>query len=208
MLRYAHASPASLAVLVLLAVSGCESSVAPEPTVGFEVLHSPIGPSATASWTGSTSEDAAVSRQLAELRRATDRFHRVEAAEEAGYTVLVTHPTTGAACLEDVNVGGMGRHLLNPGLVDDVVSIPEPEVVIYEPMRDGKLRLVGVEYIIPWSILGPDEPAPVLFGRAFLPNETFGLWMLHVYAWKHNPDGTFATWNPAVSCQYDGAVDE
>lgn len=145
---------------------------------------------------------------LALLRRATARFHQVEEAEAAGYTVLVTHPVTGATCLSDPTEGGMGRHLLNPGLVDDGVSVAEPEVVIYEPQSNGRLRLVGFEYVIPFSIRGPDEAPPTLFGQEFLHNTTFELWMLHVYAWKHNPNGMFATWNPDITCEHDGAVSD
>lgn len=149
-----------------------------------------------------------VSSDLALLRRATARFHQVEEAGAAGYTVLVSHPVTGATCLADPTEGGMGRHLLNPNLVDDGVSVPEPEVVIYEPQSDGSLRLVGFEYVIPFSIRGPDETPPTLFGREFLHNTTFDLWMLHVYAWRHNPNGMFATWNPDITCEHDGAVSD
>jgi hypothetical protein len=32
--------------------------------------------------------------------------------------------------------------------------------------------------------------------------------MLHVYAWKHNPEGMFATWNPTITCEHNDAVDD
>ena len=96
--------------------------------------------------------------------------------------------------------------MLNEALVDSTVSVTEPEVLVYEPQKNGRLRLVGVEYVIPYAIRGPEEAPPTLFGQEFLHNPTFGLWMLHVYAWKHNPDGIFATWNPAITCEFDGAV--
>jgi hypothetical protein len=32
------------------------------------------------------------------------------------------------------------------------------------------------------------------------PNEAFGLWTLHVWLFKHNPNGLFADWNPLVRC--------
>lgn len=147
-----------------------------------------------------------VERQLAELRRATAEFHRPEQAEAAGYTVLVTHPVSGAACLADPEQGGMGRHLLKPARIDDEVLVTEPEALIYEPDPNGALKLVGVEYVIPFEIRGTEESAPVLFGQELKQNFTFNLWALHVWPWKHNPSGMFADWNPSVSCEHDGHV--
>lgn len=146
--------------------------------------------------------------QLAELRQATARFHRPAAAERAGYTVLVTHPETGAACLEDPVLGAMGRHYLAPALIDGDVAVEAPEVLIYEPTRNGRLRLVAVEYVIPFAIHGADQPPPVLFGRELMQNHTFDLWALHAWVWKHNPSGVFADWNPRVSCAHDTTTEE
>lgn len=192
-----------LSAIVTLAFLGaaCEDANAP-------VAHPESGQAdASAVEVGGGAISAAsLNQQLGLLRRTTAAFQRVEEAEAAGYTVLVSHPVTGAVCLEDPENGGMGRHLLNPALVDDEVAVAEPEVVIYEPQSNGRLRLVGFEYIIPFSIRGPDEAPPTLFGQEFLHNTTFDLWMLHVYAWKHNPNGIFATWNPAITCEHDAAV--
>jgi len=143
---------------------------------------------------------AQVNRELAELRRATARFHDLERAKDAGYEVLVTHPETGAECLSHGTHGGMGYHYLNPSLVSDQVVVDQPEVILYERGPNGKLRMVAVEYIIPFEIRGENEPAPVLFGREFVHNHTFNLWMLHVWVWKNNPSGIFADWNPNVVC--------
>lgn len=144
--------------------------------------------------------------ELVALRNATAGFQDPAAAQAAGYSVLVTHPVTDAACLDSPGEGGMGRHFLRAGLVDDAVSVTTPEAVIYEPLPNGDLRLVAVEYLIPYEILGADEPPPTLLGQEFMHNPTFGVWMLHVWAWKDNPNGMFATWNPAVSCEFDAAV--
>jgi len=185
--------------LVALAALGCQEAQNPLATETSK------GESAAAVGIASH-DDAVLGQQLADLRRVTARFHQFQAAEDAGYDILVTHPTSGAACLEHPTDGGMGRHYLKLDLVDDEVAVLEPEVVIYEPMRNGRLRLVGFEYIIPYSILARDATPPVLFGQNFLHNDVFGLWMLHVYAWKNNPDGMFATWNPKITCEHDGAV--
>ena len=64
------------------------------------------------------------------------------------------------------------------------------------------MKFVGVEYIIPYSIHGADQPAPVLFGEAFSKNDHFQLWGLHAWVGKKNPAGTFAMWNPDVTCQF------
>jgi hypothetical protein len=148
----------------------------------------------------SSNTPALVNRQLAELRRATARFHDLERAQEAGYEVLVTHPESGAECLDHGTHGGMGYHYLNPALVSENVVVDQPEVILYEKGPNGKPRMVAVEYIIPFAIRAADAPPPVLFGREFVHNNTFNLWMLHVWVWKHNPSGMFADYNPNVSC--------
>ena len=71
----------------------------------------------------------------------------------------------------------------------------------------GRLRLLGVEYIVPkadWDAANPAPPA--LLGQQFAfidsPNR-FGLdpfYELHVWAWRENPRGTFVDFNPRVSC--------
>jgi hypothetical protein len=201
--------PCTALVLATLAATCGDSRTPVDPAADFARDDAALGAEAGAavSTTGSRVRAATVNQELAALRSTTARFHRIEEAEAAGYTVLVTHPVTGAACLEDPPDGGMGRHFLNLSLVDEEVSVNEPEVVIYEPQSNGRLRLVGFEYIIPFAILGPGDTPPTLFGQEFLHNNTFDLWMLHVYAWKDNPSGMFATWNPKITCEHDQAVD-
>ena len=70
---------------------------------------------------------------------------------------------------------------------------------MYEPMPDGKLELVAVEYI---TSKGPASLEGHLFSFTGAPNR-YGLgpfYELHVWAWKPNPTGTFADMNPDVSC--------
>lgn len=205
-MRFHPGSIAVAAGLVVLA-TGCGTSEQPAgPESALSALETAT-PTA-APTTDPVTADATLGAQIAALRRATARFHRPEVAEAAGYDVLVRHPTTGAACLDHPTDGGMGRHYLNPRLAEnDDVRVASPEVLIYEPMVNGRLRLVGVEYVVPYAVRGPLESPPRLFGREFLHNPTFGLWMLHVYAWKNNPEGMFATWNPSISCEHDSAID-
>jgi hypothetical protein len=138
---------------------------------------------------------------LAGIRQATTNFQNLQSAQDAGYSVLVTHPTTGEECLWHENEGGMGVHYLNPDLFDGEVDGDAPEVMIYANDASGKLRLVAVEYVIPFTIRSDEEPPPVLFGQEFKRNYTFNLWALHAWAWKDNPSGAFADYNPEVSCK-------
>ena len=140
-------------------------------------------------------------QDLASLRQAVSGLHDLTAAEAAGYTTAVGDPTDGHTCLSDPS-GAMGIHYLNTTLVNDTVIVTQPELLIYEPEQNGSMTFVGVEYIIPYSIHGADQAPPVLFGQQFMKNDHFQLWGLHAWVGRKNPSGTFAMWNPDVSCQY------
>lgn len=137
--------------------------------------------------------------QLAELRRLTAPFHNFSKAQEAGWSVQFT------PCLSNPAAGGMGFHFGNPAYVDEKAVLLEPELLLYEPQKNGKLRFVGVEYIIPFSEVGPDSDAPTLLGHEFHQVPDAGLWGLHVWIGRHNPSGMFMDWNPLVTCEYAGS---
>jgi hypothetical protein len=159
---------------------------------------------------GSGITPAALNRQLAELRQATAQFHDIQAARDAGYTILFDPDGEGpgSACLSHPTQGGMGEHYVNPVLLFDggALDVSRPEALIYEPQKNGKYRLVGVEYVIPFSDLPKTAEPPVLLGQQFMANdnEGFKLWALHAWVWKHNPSegGMFAPWNPTVTCEF------
>lgn len=136
--------------------------------------------------------------KLAALKASTARYHDFAAAQADGYTVQVT------GCMEDAARGGMGYHYANGDLIDGQVIEARPEVLLYEPQGKGKLRLVGVEFIIPFTAWTGAEP-PTLYGQTFARNETFQVWALHVWSWRHNRNGVFADWNQAVGCDRDNA---
>ncbi len=139
---------------------------------------------------------AEVLRDVARVREVTARFHRFEAADAAGWGEQLTD------CFYVPGKGGMGYHFGNLQLLfDGKVDVSEPELLLYEPQKNGKLRLVAVEYAIPFTDWTAAEP-PRLFGRNFHENFDFGLWVLHVWAQRDNPSGRFEDWNPAVSCEY------
>ena len=137
------------------------------------------------------------------VRAATAAYRDVHAAMEAGYVA--------GPCVSGPNGGAMGIHFVNFDLVGDPgLDVTKPEALIYEPLPGGRLRLVGVEYIQ----IDDGDPltgSPILEGHLLnnisTPNR-YGLppaHQIHVWAWKRNPDGTFADWNPTVSCDaFDG----
>ena len=144
---------------------------------------------------------------LAAVREATAAFHDVAAAEAAGYGefYLCTDENGGA--------GAMGQHYANIGLVLDPVIDPlRPEVLVYEPMPDGSLRLVGVEYVVfqgLWhdafgagtpSVLGVDMKPIAAGNRYGLPD----FYERHAWIWRPNPRGMFDDWNSKVSCRGNG----
>lgn len=143
-----------------------------------------------------------------EVRAATAAFRDVVVAEAAGYVAT--------ACASGGNEGAMGIHYVNPGLLfnpdgspNGELEVTTPEVLMYEPLADGRLKLIGVEYIVfaePWDDAHGGGESPVLNGQLFhfsgAPNRYRlpAFYELHVWAWKENPNGTFADWNPRVSC--------
>ena len=144
---------------------------------------------------------ASVRRDLATLRRVTAPFHSFRKAKAAGWLTKITD------CMTDPKgAGGMGFHYGNTALINATVRVDEPELLLYEPEKDGRLRLVAVEYIIPYNYHSRESAPPVLFGQQFKQNDTFQLWGLHAWVWKENPSGIFANWNPRVSCRYATAV--
>jgi hypothetical protein len=148
---------------------------------------------------------------LSDARAATAQFQQFDAAQAAGYTVEVID-LNGFACIDDPT-GGMGIHYLNPSLLDGNVDESAPELVIYEPTKDGRPRLVAVEYLVlksAWEAAhgGAGAPAPRLFGRPMelVPaGNRYGLpdfYELHAWIWKNNPLGMHNDWNPTVTCAY------
>ena len=63
----------------------------------------------------------------------------------------------------------MGIHYVNSTLVgDDKVNVAAPELIVYEPTRKGRLRMVAAEYVVfqkAWD--AKHSSPPKLFGREF-----------------------------------------
>jgi hypothetical protein len=136
------------------------------------------------------------------VRDATERFKNVAAAEGEDYFLQF-------GCVSGSDAGAMGMHFVNfPLVMDGVLDVTRPEIVIYEPTSNGRLRLIGADYLVladAWDEKHPGTP-PQLMGQLFhlfeSPNR-FGLpafYTLHVWAWKESPTGTFVNWHANVSC--------
>jgi len=135
------------------------------------------------------------------VRDAVDSLKDVQAAEDAGYGLV-------HGCISGPNGGAMGVHYANADLVGDgKIDLAQPEAVVYEQSY-GRLRPVAVEYIVlaeAWD--AANDGPPVLMGQVFnfnsAPNRYRlpAFYELHVWAWKFNPTGVFADWNPLVSCE-------
>jgi hypothetical protein len=135
------------------------------------------------------------------VRQAADPYKNVEAAEAAGYGMFL-------GCVSGPQVGVMGVHYPNGSLVGDGILDPtQPEVLVYE-VKNGKYDLVAVEFLVLADDWHANNAAPpVLMGQVFHYNGSpnrYGMpafYQLHVWAWKQNPNGVFADWNPNVSCE-------
>ncbi|MEP7067404.1 MAG: hypothetical protein ABI889_15325 [Gemmatimonadota bacterium] len=142
----------------------------------------------------SDASTSAQSRDLETLRQITAPFRTFSSATSAGWSTQITQ------CMADSAAGGMGDHYGNTALIDGSVAVNEPELLLYEPQADGSKELVAVEYIVPYTAHARSDVPPELFGQKFKQNDTFQLWGLHVWAWKSNPSGLYADWNPRVNC--------
>jgi hypothetical protein len=135
------------------------------------------------------------------VRDATERYKDVAVAQAEGYALQF-------GCVSGDDLGAMGLHYINGALVNSgVIDAKRPQIVIYEPMPDGKLKLIGADYLVladTWdkSHTSPPELMGQFFHLFTAPNR-FGLpafYTLHVWAWKENPKGAFVNWHSKVSC--------
>lgn len=167
---------------------------------------------------------------LAEVRTLTARFQDVNVALAEGYirdpmNMCDTATMMGAPA----SLGAMGIHYFRPDMLG-VTAPPNPRVtgtgthtdfrnpaiLIYEPQQDGSVKLVAVENLVfqkSWAASGATKP-PSFHGvvwdtmqdnpataideaHMFEPH-----YDRHVWVWRDNPNGMFAQYNPAVSCEH------
>jgi hypothetical protein len=135
------------------------------------------------------------------VRQITEPYKDVSAAEGAGYALAF-------GCVSGPDSGAMGLHYVNmPLVLDGQIDAAHPEIILYEPVENGGVRLVGadnLEFADAWD--KTHSSSPEIMGQKFqqfeAPNR-FGLprfYTLHVWAWKENPTGTFVNWHSNISC--------
>ena len=137
--------------------------------------------------------------ELEAVRSALENFNDPLVAVANGYFSTV-------GCVQYAD-GGMGVHFLNAALLGPVPDPLAPPILMYEPLDDGELHLVAVEWFVPLAT-GVKE-SPVLFGRTFegpmaghtplLPAELHH-YDFHAWIFKENPAGLFHHTNPTVEC--------
>jgi hypothetical protein len=156
---------------------------------------------ATAGSGGGSDQDGKAGALIKIVREATERYQDVEVAKADGYALQF-------GCVSGSDFGAMGMHFVNGPLVGDGELDPtRPEIVIYEPLPNGKLKLIGADFLVladQWNAThaGPPEMMGQLFHLFDAPNR-FGLpafYTLHVWAWKESPTGAFVNWHQNVSC--------
>lgn len=165
----------------VLTLTACDSTTAP-PGALDAIAAARVG----------KAPDAGSAEIVKALRGATGRYHSTQQAAAAGYED--THE-----CVAVPALGGMGVHWPNPDLVDPVFDPMQPEAMLYEPGRNGHMKLVAVEYIV----IDVGQPRPSFAGHLFDVGGTpvpVPHWSLHVWLWKDNPSGMFAPFNPDVAC--------
>lgn len=174
-------------------------------------------------------QNAAQNQLLAQLRRATAKYHNLEVALADGYE-LDPH------CVEHPVYGAMGQHAVNMDRIVPFVVPLEPGVLVYEAKEDGDYKLVAAEYLVPaepWDAMndGPpmfgqiefddhreiifveltddygnvvtdDEGNPVMVPVNAKGGPPFPHYQLHVWVWKNNPLGMYFPFNPKVSCEF------
>ncbi|MGH7460389.1 MAG: hypothetical protein ACREMA_05090 [Longimicrobiales bacterium] len=137
-------------------------------------------------------------KSIATLMAATARYHDLNAAIADGFVLL--HP-----CEERPGEGPVGIVYVNMDrLLDGRIDPRTPDALIYEPAKRSNTRpqLVGVEFAVPYSLWTEPEP-PTFLGANFQREDEFGVWALHAWVWRFNPEGLFAEANPRVSCSAD-----
>lgn len=182
-----------LAVLVVAAVA-CDgldrATTAPDDQVA-----SLLAPTSVDAGMADTDGSA-----LATLRRVTAGYQRIEAAMDDGFFA------PDGECVEVPGAGAMGVHYVHLDRINDGVADPErPDVLLYEPQPNGRMRLVGVEFVV-WRSDWGEPPGPTFLGQEFAHSfgeHSHGLpdhYELHIWTWRHNPAGLLAPFNPNVSC--------
>jgi hypothetical protein len=172
----------SLAVVTAMLLLGCsdQGPVVPNRPLGIAVQNG-------------TALALSTEQAIVALRRATARYHNLNLAIADGFVLL--HP-----CEVRPGEGVVGAVYVNfARLLDGVIDADRPDALIYEETRNEGSKLLGAEFAIPYA-LWTDNAPPAFVGNAFQREDEFGVFALHAWIWRANPNGMFAEANPSVSC--------
>ena len=134
---------------------------------------------------------------LDQVRDATEAYHKVSAAQAAGYNLVPGLDY----CFDNPGVGGMGYHYINVALLDNVIDPLKPEAMVYTTRPNGTLALGAVEYIVPaagWDAV--HSQPPTLFGQVFGLEASIGSLRAACLDLEAQSLRVFFEWNPKVSC--------
>ena len=203
---------ATMAALIAVATANGAAAETASPSTGKDPASTPGEPS------------------LSQIRAATDRFRDVNVALAEGYVRDPLNLCDTAEMMgRPTELGAMGVHFFRPDLLG-IAGPPNPRVIgtgihtdflrpsilIYEPQPDGSLELVAVENLVfaeAWKAAGHDahpsfhgvtydtmidDPStPADEAHLFEPHHD-----RHVWIYRENPNGVFAPFNPAVTCEH------
>lgn len=163
------------------------------------------------------------------VRAATEKYRDIEVAIADGYIAPMPMCEEAPMMGLPAEHGAMGVHYARMDLLG-VTAPPnprvagtgthtdflQPAVLLYEPQADGSMELVGVENLVfvdAWRAAGNDGP-PTFLGQAWdhmaddPSTELDEAHMFephydrHVWIFRDNPNGVFAQFNPAVTCEH------
>jgi hypothetical protein len=131
------------------------------------------------SATAGTTRQASLDTQLRLALKATSKYAAgLAVARHDGYRTVAGY------------VPGVGLEVMNPSVKG--FDVRKPAVLIYEH-RGSSWRLGAVEWVF------PDKPARPPLAGARYGNAGSGLVGMRVWLWAANPNGLFASTNPAAS---------
>ena len=133
-----------------------------------------------------------IERAIEMLRRATARYQDLNVAIADGFVLL--HP-----CEVRPGEGAVGAVYVNFARLDGRFDLDRPEALIYEESPNASAKLVGAEFAIPYVAWPKNEP-PVFLGQTFQTEDEFGVFALHAWIWRANPNGMFAEAHPGIAC--------
>jgi hypothetical protein len=150
--------------------------------------------------------------ELAVIRQATARYHRVENAVADGYVAFPVANNPGGIDAFYANLSAAFDGPPETGGIPGVLRLDQPEALGYLKLPNGKLRLASVFFFKPYAPglfqgvpppVYPAEDPPVWLGQEPVANLSLGMWEMEVWVWVYNPNGLFDFVNPRFLEDWD-----